>query len=116
VKFCQPHWDRLKASVESRGMGHLIAANGRDAHARAVADLEGRSDLSDFDPLMACHNRIVQRATEQFGLYLYTGDYCPVCETVKNFPKISREETEDHYSEKIADSVLEFCRSQGLVT
>jgi hypothetical protein len=53
MKMCQPHWERLKAAVESRGLGHLIAANGRDAAARAAAELKGTDEVDDYDPLMA---------------------------------------------------------------
>jgi hypothetical protein len=86
MKFCQPHWDALRAAIEARGLGGLVAANGRDAHARMVAELKGTDEPADFDPLMSAHWMIVNRALEMGGLYLMTGDYCPICEVLKHHP------------------------------
>ena len=36
--------------------------------------------LERYDPLMAAHNMISGRAIECGGIYLLTGDYCPLCE------------------------------------
>lgn len=119
MKFCQPHWDALKAAIESRGLGHLIAANGRDAHARAVAELKGENDLSDYDPLMAAHWQIVGVAQQYVGLALYAGEaICPVCEVLKVYPAIPEgyryKSNESYFIDGPADSALEFCRANGL--
>lgn len=118
MKFCQPHWDRLKTAIESRGLGHLIASNGREAHARTVADLKGESDLSDYDPLMSAHWEIVSAATEYVGLALYNGDACPVCEVLKVYPPIPEghryASNESYFIDGPADAALEFCRAQGI--
>lgn len=116
MRFCQPHWNALRGAIESRGLSHLIAANGRDAHARAVAELQGNAELSDYDPLMAAHWMIANRVLELGGLYLMTADYCPVCEAIKGHEKhMTREETEKYYIDGPADAVLQYCRENGLV-
>ena len=119
MKFCQPHWTALKEAIESRGMGHLIAANGRDAFARTVAELEGRAEVDDFDPLMAAHNTIVSRATQDFGLVLFCGDYCPVCEYLKNYPAPAPESrwksNEEYFIDGPAEMVLAEANARGLM-
>lgn len=121
MKFCQPHWNSLRAAIETRGMGHLIAANGRDAHARAVAELHGRAESSDYDPLMAAHNMILSHAMDWLGLGLglFTGDYCPVCELLKVYPPIPeghRYKTNDEYLiDGPADAQLAICRDMKLI-
>lgn len=118
MKMCQMHWDKLKAAIESRGLGHLIAANARDAHARTVADLEQRTDLSDYDPLMSTHWQITSVALEWCGLDLMTGDYCPICEVLKVYPPIPEghryASNESYFIDGPADSALEFAKANGL--
>lgn len=118
MKFCQPHWDALRAAIESRGLGHLVAANGRDVFARMVAELEGRSDVDDFDPLMGAHNLIISKVMQGGGLYLMTGDYCPVCEFCKHVPPPPaghRYPTNEAYMiDGPADAMLEEARRLGL--
>ena len=120
MKFCQSHWDALRSAIETRGLNHLIAANGREAHARAVADLKGESDVSDFDPLMSAHWMIVQRATEVLGLAIFCGDICPVCELLRVTPpppEGHRYKTNDEYFiDGPADAVLEDARELGIDT
>ena len=119
MKFCQSHWDALKTAVESRGMGHLIAANGRDAHARMVAELEGRAEVDDFEPLMAAHNMILSHAIEWVGLGLFAGDLCPVCEMLKTYPPIPEghryASNESYLIDGPADAVLEIAREAGIM-
>lgn len=119
MKFCQTHWDMLRASVESRGMGHLVAANGRDALARTVADLEGRAEPDDFDPLMGAHNVILSRALDAVGLGLMFGDLCPVCEVLPNWPPIPEGHryatNESYWIDGPVDAMREIAQQRGLV-
>jgi hypothetical protein len=123
MKFCQSHWDALKAAIESRGLGHLVAANGRDAHARVVADLTGKSDVSDFDPLMSAHWMIVSRATQVLGIGIMCakedgGEYCPVCELVTATPPPPAGHqyptNELYFIDGPADAMLADCREMGI--
>lgn len=126
MKFCQPHWDRLLEAIESRGLGHLIAANGREALARTVAEVEGKNDLSDYDPLMSAHWAIVSEAQNWLAysggdpLSLFFGDVCPVCETLKTYPPIPEghryASNESYFIDGPADAALEFCRANGIDT
>lgn len=118
MKFCQPHWDSLRTAINARGLEYLVAANGRDAHARAVAELEGRGEAADFDPLMTAHNMILSHAMDWVGLALFTGDFCPVCELLKVYPPIPeghRYKTNDSYLiDGPADVVLEMAKEAKL--
>lgn len=116
--MCQPHWDRLRQAVETRGLGHLIASNDREAHARVVADLKGEGDpVADFDPLMTAHNMIWSRALNNFGLGIM-GDYCPACELVKQWPEPPaghRYATNElYFIDGPADAVLDMAREAGI--
>jgi hypothetical protein len=85
MKFCQPHWDELRQQVKSHGVWDLVATSGEEVVSQVVDELKGvPTTLERYDPLMAAHNMIVSRAIECGGLYLLTGDYCPLCELTKN--------------------------------
>lgn len=123
MKFCQSHWDALKGAIESRGLGHLIAANGRDAHARAVAELTGRAELADFDPLLAAHKRITSTCLDWCGISLLMrakdGDHlCPLCETLKTYPPIPEghryKSNESYFIDGPADAILAACEEWGI--
>lgn len=81
MKFCDEHWAKLRAGVQSRGLWHLVAESGEDAIQRMERELDdGKSSAASFDPLMGAHWAICGRAIAAGGLYLMTGDYCPLCE------------------------------------
>lgn len=116
MKYCQPHWDALRDAIERRGLSHLVAKSGEAAARRARAEIEGTATDRTFDPLMAAHNMVLAKVTEMGGLYLFTGEYCPVCEAMKGHAAhATPEETERHYTEGPADAVLQYCRENGLV-
>lgn len=85
MKFCQPHWERLKGEIKSHGVVDFIAKDGAEALSQVVGQLKGEQQTKrNYDPLMAAHWMIVNRALECGGLYLMTGDYCPLCEVKKH--------------------------------
>src|SRR5438132_1202052 len=90
MKFCQTHWDALKAAIESRGLGHLIKKSGEDAVEAVARQVQGIDDKSDFDPLMGAYWRIMARIVEIRGLMYMGADApyggCPMCEPDEAFP------------------------------
>jgi hypothetical protein len=118
VKFCIPHWKRLRDAIESRGLMPLVARNGKEAaEALAVqmddAPLDGKK--ASYDPLMDCTLMVYKRAMDLGGLYMLTGEKCPVCEAVKfsAYGEGEREfrdaaHVERHWIDGPADSVLQF--------
>lgn len=125
MKFCQPHWDKLRAAIEARGLSHLVAKDAQTAMADTVAQLEGTATEANYDPLMNAHWMITGRALQMGGLYLMMADHCPVCEVMKHMAHIPRtpEETEpagaawveSHWIDGPADAVLTYCQERGLV-
>ncbi len=116
MKFCIPHWNALRKAIESRGLSHLVAKTGEDAAKRLTAEVKGTATDRTFDPLMSAHNMIVGRAIEMGGIYLLTGEYCPICEAVKHKPEdVTVEVVEAHWIDGPADGVLEYCREKKLV-
>lgn len=120
MKICQEHWDKLKAAIDARSMGHLVAANGRDAFARAVSELKGTAEVDDFDPLMAAHNMIAGYCLDVIGLALMVGDLCPVCEILKDYPPIPAghryKSNEEYFIDGPADSALAIATARGLMS
>lgn len=122
MKFCQSHWDKLRAAIELRGIGHLGAQSGPEAVERAKQELAGAATDATYDPLMSCHWMITGRALEMGGLYLMGptpdgGEYCPVCEVIAHTPaeRASKEEVETNWIDGPADAALAYCREKGLV-
>lgn len=85
MRFCQEHWEELKAAVSRYGMDHLVAENGQQATAHQVRELTGENTLVDFEPLLGSHNVLVNTALHLFGLSVLNpdgpdeGHHCPVC-------------------------------------
>lgn len=123
MKFCQKHWDMLRAAIETRGLMHLVAKGGEAAMERAVDEINGVATDATYDPLMAAHWMISGRAIEIGGLYLMTGDHCPVCEAMahtSHWPRAGETEplgeagVEKHWIDGPADAVLVYCQERGL--
>lgn len=119
MKFCQPHWDKLREGVRERGLYHLVAKDGEAATGRVMAELQGTATDKTYDPLMAAHWMIFNRALEAGGIGLMghnpndpEGHYCPLCELGRALGP----DAETNWINGCLDSVLEFCREKGLVT
>jgi hypothetical protein len=94
VKFCQPHWEAMRAAVDARGMSHLVARDGHEAIENEVLRLRGDTSPQTWDPLMAAHWAIAERVINRIGhsqgpaaaLSALGGeDFCPLCEVQKSF-------------------------------
>lgn len=118
MKFCQPHWDKLRVAVmETRGLGHLVASNGRDAMARTIADLKGDADVSDYDPLTSCFWMIHSKAIEFWGFAMLAGEDCPICISMRDGVRpadMTATEAESWWIDGPADSVLKYCREKSI--
>lgn len=79
MRFCEEHWDKLRAAIEAEGLSHLIAKDGSHA-ARNFADaLERDKDtLANFDPLMTAHWAIISRIADVDPRVLFA-EGCPLC-------------------------------------
>ncbi|HXN30594.1 MAG TPA: hypothetical protein VN894_01985 [Polyangiaceae bacterium] len=84
MKFCVPHWEKLRANIKERGLFDLVAKSGEEIHGRMVAELESGPTKTTFDPLMGAHNMIVRRVLDTVGLDLMLSnedgsEKCPIC-------------------------------------
>ena len=90
MKFCQPHWEQLRAAIAKRGLSALVAEGGEQAARNLVRELEEGQSIDSFDPLMAAHNAIFSNAMQfasdagQNPLIMLDGTapdemQCPVC-------------------------------------
>jgi len=76
-KWCQPHWDALRATVEARGLGHLVSRGGAAAAAHVADELRlgNAHDREGFDPLLRAWAMISGRALDN-GV---SPVGCPLC-------------------------------------
>lgn len=84
MKFCQPHWEKLRRAIDERGLAHLIAKGGEQAARNMAAELRQGASIQSFDPLMAAHNAIWMRAMDVAGLAVMAPnengtERCPIC-------------------------------------
>lgn len=116
MKFCQPHWEELRAAIQTRGLNHLVARSGEEATQRLRDELEGTADNKTFDPLMAAHNQITARALEAGGIELLSSGDCPLCFIelgVKN--GTGQDGAATNWISGCTDSILEYCTTAGLI-
>lgn len=100
MKFCQPHWDRLREEIDANGLSGFVARDGEQAAQQLADEAQGINDQDAApDPLMRAHWMILDRAIKQGGPYILTGDYCPLCELEK------------HTEEKAASWIIACCAS-----
>lgn len=120
MKICQDHWQLMRDAIEERDMTVLVAKSGEAAFENEVRQLEEASItgtvseqtiLETFDPLMSMNWHWMNNALRCGGLYLMTGDHCPVCEFVKN------QEGFDAKTEinAVADQMRFYCIEQKLI-
>lgn len=122
MKFCQPHWDICRQTVEAYGMVGLVAKSGGEAVDCMKEDIEscGKSSDENFDPLMSLHWHFINDALRCGGLYLLganpsgnnAGHYCPICEFEKNMEGFDARQA----VETIAKQIAAYCREKGLLT
>jgi hypothetical protein len=83
MKFCQNHWDGLRAAIDERGLSKFVAKSGQEVMDKVAHELKTTEAV--FDPLMQAMFAILNNALEGgHNMYLLTGDYCPVCESEKH--------------------------------
>lgn len=128
MKFCQPHWDRLRKAIDDRGLSDLIAPDGETAAAQ-MADQLKRAEAGDesetlvnYDPLMAAHWAIVNNVSglgPGIALELMMpdedgSDRCPLCYANEGHKLACNEEgctfTFDDWCERAADDQAEHVR------
>lgn len=84
MKFCDPHYEWMRKAIADRGMAHLVSMDHRQVMEMFRQEVERGLSPEHYDPLMGISFMICNNAVNVGGGYLLTGDYCPLCELVKN--------------------------------
>lgn len=119
MKICQTHWALCRTAVDERGLGGLVASDGREAVERLKDEMQGAAARDTFDPLMSLNTHYTGEALRCGGLYLMgrnetgenDGHYCPICEFEAHSDSFDAAEAIG----EIADQMAEWARSEGLV-
>lgn len=107
MKWCMPHWEQLRAAIEARGLSKLGAQDAEEAHADAVAQLEGGEPR--FDPLMGSFWRINSKMIEGVGLRMMGN--CPLCILVED----GQPHLVDDWINGVTDDARAYAVKKGLV-
>lgn len=107
MDWCQTHWNQLREAVRVRGLDKFGAQDSKQAHADAVAQLEG--EKTDFDPLMGSFWAINNQMLEDVGLYAM--GKCPLCILVED----KHPELVSNWIDGVTDSALQHAVEQGLM-
>lgn len=89
MKICADHWEKLRKSLDEKGLTPFISGDGRKVAEKIEHQMLGAKGPDVFDPLMGANFAIWSNALEMGGMYMMGVDasgneYCPVCEAVKN--------------------------------
>lgn len=76
MRFCQSHWDALRAAIRDRGLERFVAPTGEEAARRTV---DGTSPRDSFGPLMGAHLAIVHNLADAYGIGMLQTEGCPLC-------------------------------------
>lgn len=60
MKFCDDHWNMLREAIKKKGLGPFIRKSGEAVIAQVERELKDEYTIPD--PLMSCHNRIMEVA------------------------------------------------------
>ena len=81
MKFCGDHWTALRAAIDERGLTRFVSGTGAALTDRLKQDLvQPEQTKETFDPLANATWAIYTNALDAGGLYLMSGDLCPLCE------------------------------------
>jgi hypothetical protein len=120
-KICPEHWNQLREAIETRGMSHLIAKDGKVATDNVVASLQGIDTKENFDPLMSANFAILGNSVQCFGIdILGESAPCPLCLLDKHVkecvdPECQMKQSGTDWIGFAADGSLETARELGLI-
>jgi len=130
MRFCQPHWNKLRAEIERVGLGKFVSADGHEAIAKTVASIE-RADLGDpprqseFDPLLNAHWAIVSNVMGVVGFAIMVqnddgSDRCPLCFiTADHLANCTMPDCKirdyDHWIGRVAEDQVAHAKELGLM-
>lgn len=109
--------------VVGKGMGGLIAKDSEAVRDRILSEFDHMDSLATYDPLMASYWMLMCMALQNGGLYLMGekpgdgGEYCPLCEVEAAGVRVEgKAGLAVDWMEGCTDSVLVYCRDNGLLS
>lgn len=122
MRMCADHWAKLKAALEARGLGDLMAKSQEDVQRRMEAAMVQGDPAKSFEPLLGAHNAILANALDTVGMQLMEpnadgSERCPIC-FLKTCPCGNPECAPkfERWIEHAADDALTEAKRLGLVT
>ena len=134
MRFCQPHWDKLRDAIKARGIWSFVATSGEQAVAQLSSEIEQhKHTAANYDPLMGAHWAIVNNAmgSTPAGLALLSPnkdgtDRCPLCYIngerhrhaqvdPENWSRADDQAFYDEWIDRAADDARAKCVSLGLL-
>lgn len=107
MNWCQPHWNKLRAAIDARGLSKFVP-DAEGAKRNIEAEIAGEEP--DFDPLLgswAAINGYMAKSPGLRGRILM----CPCCILEQD----GQPELVDNWINGCTDSALEYAVSKGLV-
>lgn len=134
MRYCQAHWDALRAGVKARGLWKFVPQSGDEAAANMYLELKGQGET--FDPLMGAHWRIANSVTRNIAnsqgplaaiQAIGDPDWCPLCEIQRSYDCWSNPEyiashgvrppearDAQGWIDGVLDGALDYARSQKM--
>jgi rubredoxin len=118
MKFCEPHWERLKELIKEAGLYGFVAKGGENLVERL--EKEKRGEFVIPDPLLTCHNNLIVLAIQQGGPYLMGKDeegkdYCPMCECKIGGQKNGFEDLDEQWLTTEVGRAKDYFKLHGLL-
>lgn len=93
MKFCDFHWQQLRAAIELRGMAHLVSSDDMAVFKRISEEVEGTSSPETWDPLAAATWTLYGNAVECAGCAVLSpnddgSERCPLCYGIAQDPAV----------------------------
>ena len=110
MRMCMPHWERLKAAVEEKGLMHLVKGNSEKLLSSVERQLKGTDTTADFDPLTNATFAIYAQCLRNVGLMAMQPDFCPLCDVDEKGPSNSQ-----NWIDGSTNDQLEIARNLGLM-
>ena len=81
MQFCTPHWEILKAEIHKLSLAEWVAPSAETAAMQVANQVElGEATPINYDPLMASHFMIIDRAFQIIGPSIFDLKFgCPIC-------------------------------------
>ena len=88
MKLCSDHWTKLRAAIDARGLGSLVAEDGDTARRALVLEMTAGPSIDSFEPLIGAAIAIYHNAVQALGPVVMVdepdgSERCPLCFLVK---------------------------------